>query len=151
MSQFSTTSAEDLIDNFELFDEWDDRYRYMIELGAGIPPLAVADRIEDNRVQGCVSNVWLVVDARELAGPSFQFRADSDSQLVKGLIAIVLILYRGMTSQEVVSFDIQSVFARLELSQHLSRSRSNGLASMVSRIHALAGQRLENAVPETDA
>ena len=141
MSQLSITSPEDLIDNFELFDEWDDRYRYMIELGNGLPPLNEADRREENRVQGCVSNVWLVVEGNEQPDQPFRFRADSDSQLVKGLIAIVLVLYRDQSPRQVVAYDIQAVFNRLELSQHLSRSRSNGLASMVRRITTLAAKQ----------
>jgi cysteine desulfuration protein SufE len=147
LNQFPSTSPQDLIDNFELFDEWDDRYRYMIELGNGLPPLDEVDRREENRVQGCVSNVWLVVEENEDGTQDFQFRADSDSQLVKGLIAIVLILYSGQSPQQVVEYDIQTIFDRLELSQHLSRSRSNGLSSMVRRIILLATQQQALAPP----
>jgi len=130
-------ARQKLIDDFDLFDTWEDRYRYIIELGDGLDPLDARHRVEAHRVQGCVSNVWLVREAGS-NDTTVHFQADSDSQLVKGLIAIVLMIYCNRTPQEIIEFDINDLFENLDLRQHISRSRSNGLNSMVQRIKTLA-------------
>ena len=137
MSENQQLASQDIVDNFELFDTWEDRYRYIIELGNGLESLDDRHRVESNRVQGCVSNVWLIREQAETAS-AVHFRADSDSQLVKGLIAITLRVYSDRTPRQIIDFDINKLFEQLELGQHLSRSRSNGLHSMVQRIKALA-------------
>ena len=137
MSENPQLARPDIVDNFELFDTWEDRYRYIIELGGGLESLDDQHRIESNRVQGCVSNVWLIREQAETTGV-VRFRADSDSQLVKGLIAITLRVYSDRTPRQIIDFDINKLFEQLELGQHLSRSRSNGLNSMVQRIKILA-------------
>tara|TARA_B100000809_G_scaffold264217_1_gene319470 strand:+ start:87 stop:536 length:450 start_codon:yes stop_codon:yes gene_type:complete len=130
-------ASQEIVDNFELFDSWEDRYRYIIELGSGLESLDPQHRVESNRVQGCVSNVWLIREHAE-SSDEVHFRADSDSQLVKGLIAIALRVYSDHTPRQIIDFDINGLFQDLELGQHLSRSRSNGLHSMVQRIKTLA-------------
>ena len=137
MSENQQLASQDIVDNFELFDSWEDRYRYIIELGSGLESLDPQHRMESNRVQGCVSNVWLIREQAESAD-EVHFRADSDSQLVKGLIAIALSIYSDRTPRQIIDFDINGLFQKLELGQHLSRSRSNGLNSMVQRIKVLA-------------
>ena len=137
MSNDLQSSVQEIVDNFELFDSWEDRYRYIIELGNSLESLEEEHRVEPNRVQGCVSNVWLVREPAE-AAVTVHFRADSDSQLVKGLISIALKIYSDRTPRQIIAFDINSLFEQLDLRQHLSRSRSNGLNSMVQRIKALA-------------
>lgn len=133
--------SQELIDNFELFDAWEDRYRYIIELGNTLDPLEDHHRVEQNRVQGCVSNVWLIPETTD-EDQKIWFRADSNSQLVKGLIAIVLKVYSGRTAKEIVQFDIDDLFKLLNLRQHISQSRSNGLSSMVQRLKSLAVEQL---------
>ncbi len=137
MTDKQHVASQEIVDNFELFDSWEDRYRYIIELGSGLESLDPQHRVESNRVQGCVSNVWLIREHAE-SSDEVHFRADSDSQLVKGLIAIALRVYSDHTPRQIIDFDINGLFQDLELGQHLSRSRSNGLHSMVQRIKTLA-------------
>ena len=137
MSEKQQLARQEIVDNFELFDTWEDRYRYIIELGDGLESLDDQHRVESNRVQGCVSNVWLIREQAETAA-AVHFRADSDSQLVKGLIAITLMIYSDRTALEIIGYDINDLFEQLDLRQHISRSRSNGLNSMVQRIKTLA-------------
>ena len=137
MSNRLQNAGQKLIDDFGLFDTWEDRYRYIIELGGGLEPLGDEYQVESHRVQGCVSSVWLIREDGN-GDSTIHFRADSNSQLVKGLIAIVLLIYSGRTALEIIGFDINDLFERLDLRQHISRSRSNGLNSMVQRIKTLA-------------
>ena len=136
VTTIETITKDELITEFDLFDDWEDKYRFIIELGDGLPVFDASARIECNRGQGCVSNVWLLphVGVDEL----LYFTADSDSQLVKGLIAIVIMLFSGKSAEQILQFDISDLFERVELTQHISRSRSNGLNSMIQRIKALA-------------
>lgn len=127
-----------IMQNFDVLTDWEDRYRYIIELGRKLPPFDEEYKIEDNLVRGCVSQVWLVTDVREGDPPVIEFRADSDAQIVKGLVAILLSLYSGKTAREILTADIRSIFEKLELAKHLSINRANGFASMVKRIHELA-------------
>jgi cysteine desulfuration protein SufE len=123
---------DDIESDFALLDEWEDRYRYVIELGRTLAPLAEADRTEANKVRGCASQVWLAT--RPGAGGTLSFTGDSDAHIVKGLIAILLAIHSGRTAAEILATDTLSLFARLGLKDHLSPQRSNGLASMAERI-----------------
>jgi cysteine desulfuration protein SufE len=133
-----TATIDELLEEFEDFDTWEERYRYIIELGAALDDLPPELRTEEHRVQGCISNVWLLMDVRPGNPPLIQFRADSDSQIVRGLVSILLMLCSDRPAQEILALNIESVFERLELRKHLSRSRSNGLHSMIKRIRTLA-------------
>ena len=127
-----------IMQNFDVLTDWEDHYRYIIELGRKLPPFAEEYKIDDNLVRGCVSQVWLVTDVRDGDPPVIEFRADSDAQIVKGLVAILLSLYSGKTAREILTADIRSIFQKLDLAKHLSINRANGFASMVKRIHELA-------------
>ena len=135
-------SKEELIEEFELFDDWEERYRYIIETGNSMPPLEAVYQTEENRVQGCLSSVWLIIELAE--NGRYFFRADSDSQLVKGLVCLVIMLYSDKTAEEILRLDIDTVFEAIDLRQHISRSRSNGLNSMIGRIKSLALETLHS-------
>lgn len=134
------TTIDEIVDNFELLDQWDDRYRYVIELGRTLPPLAEAAHVEANKVRGCASQVWLVTHVKPdgAAGPTLSFEGDSDAHIVRGLIAILFALYSGKRAQEILATDAEAVFSRLGLRENLTPQRSNGLRSMVERIRAEA-------------
>ena len=130
-----TANIDDIIDNFSLLDDWDDRYRYVIELGRELTPLPAGARTDANKVRGCASQVWLVTHADRSGGePILTFEGDSDAHIVRGLIAILLRLYSGRTAAEILATDAPALLARLGLDQQLTPQRSNGLASMVARI-----------------
>ncbi|HEY8617132.1 SufE family protein [Phenylobacterium sp.] len=122
----------DLSDEFEVLGDWEERYRYVIELGRELAPLTDAERSEANKVRGCASQVWLVTEPQ--ADGTLRFRGDSDAHIVRGLIAVVLRLFSGRAPDEILGFDTKAAFDRLGLSNALSSQRSNGLASMVARI-----------------
>lgn len=122
----------ELKDEFELLGDWEERYRYVIELGKDLAPLADAERTEAYKVRGCASQVWLVTEPR--ADGTLGFRGDSDAHIVRGLIAILLRLYSGHAPSEILAFDAKAAFEQLGLTGALSSQRSNGLASMVGRI-----------------
>ncbi len=137
MSQFGIdTTSDDIVDALSFFDNWEDRYKYIIDLGRELPPLDEANRTSDHLVRGCQSQVWLV--SREEGGKLF-FDADSDAFIVKGLLAVVLAAYNGKTPEQVRAFDIESYFQELNLLKHLSATRGNGLRAMVKRIQDTAG------------
>ena len=127
---------EEIIGNFEMLDEWDDRYRYLIELGRTLEPLPQEAYTDANKVRGCASQVWLETRAEPGPGgePLIRYRGDSDAHIVKGLVALALALFSGRTPQKIVETDPQPVFAKLGLAQHLTPQRSNGLRAMVDRI-----------------
>jgi cysteine desulfuration protein SufE len=129
-------SIDEIIENFELLDEWDDRYRYVIELGRTLPPLADSAHIEANKVRGCASQVWLVTHVRPdgAGGPVLTFEGDSDAHIVRGLVAILFALYSGKSAREILATDALEVFDRLRLRENLTPQRSNGLRSMVERM-----------------
>jgi len=129
-------AQQDIIDTFQLFADWTERYRYLIELGRELAPLAAEDMNEANRVHGCQAQVWLVPDLRE---GKLYLRANSDAAIVAGLIALVLKVYSGRTPQDILDFSPTFIDA-IGLSQHLSPNRANGLALMLARIRALAAQ-----------
>lgn len=131
------TRLGDVIDTFDLFDDWDDRYRYIIELGRKLRPLAEADRIDANKVRGCTSQVWLVARPDEEDG-RLGFEGDSDAHIVKGLVAIMLLIFSGKTPDEILRTDARAVLAQLGLREHLSPMRANGLFSMLERIEDMA-------------
>ena len=129
-------NIDEIIENFALLDEWDDRYRYVIELGRMLTPLPEALRTETNKVQGCASQVWLATDVRPngAAGPTLTFVGDSDAHIVRGLIAILFALYSGKGAREILSTDAIALFEKLAMREHLTPQRSNGFRSMVERI-----------------
>ncbi|MBR7620899.1 SufE family protein [Phenylobacterium sp. 20VBR1] len=122
----------DLISEFDLLEDWEERYRYVIDLGKDLAPLTDPERSEANKVRGCASQVWVVTEPH--ADRTVTFRGDSDAHIVRGLIAVVLRLYSGKTPAAIRDFDAKAAFEQLGLSGHLSAQRSNGLASMVGRI-----------------
>ena len=139
MSQMSQAErAAELVESFEMFDAWEDRYRFLIDLGRDLPPFPDAEKIEANIVHGCQSQVWMTADSPD--GQTIEFRADSDSTIVKGLIAILRAVYSGYTPREILHFDVSGLLEQLELDQHLSMGRRNGLAGMVKRVKTLATQ-----------
>lgn len=127
---------EDIVEEFDLLGDWEQRYRYLIDMGKALPPLPETERTEATRVKGCVSQVWLVVEPGEDA--RLVFRADSDAHIVRGLAALLLRLYSGRSREDILSVDAREVLSRIGLSEHLSPQRSNGLASMIGRIRAAA-------------
>lgn len=132
-----TDKLEKLYEDFDLLDEWEDRYKYIIELGRALPPLDEAYRTPEHKVSGCASQVWIHSDASQQDGETrVNFQGDSDALIVKGLIAIAFTIFSGRTPAEILAADAGQVFARLGLKDHLTQQRSNGLASMVKRIKA---------------
>jgi cysteine desulfuration protein SufE len=131
-------TIEELIENFELFDDWDDRYAYLMELGNKMPPLPESERTEENRVKGCQATVWLKEAVTNDTPKRIEFLADSNSQIVKGLVAMLRLLYSGKTPDAILEVDAKEVFTKLGLDRHLSPTRSTGLNSMVQRIRSLA-------------
>ena len=137
-------AIQDLIDDFTYLDDWEDRYKYVIELGRQLSPLTEAEHNDAVKVQGCVSQVWLVCDHVE-GDKYLTFRGDSDALIVSGLIAILLVMYSGTTPEAILDIDAKEVFQKLGLNEHLSPQRSNGLHAMVSRIRKDAAQHLATA------
>lgn len=130
---------EDLVETFEFLDDWEDRYRHVIELGKAFPPLEDALKVDATKVDGCASQVWLHprIDGQGAAA-TFDFAGESDAMIVRGLIAILHELYAGLSVKEVTKVDARAELARLGLNDHLSSQRSNGLRAMVERIQATA-------------
>ena len=142
-----TTTIDDIIDNFSLLDDWDDRYRYVIELGRTLAPLPEDLRNDANKVQGCASQVWLGtrVQPDGAAGPSLSFVGDSDAHIVRGLIAILFALYSGRSARQILDTDAVALFEKLGLREHLTPQRSNGFRSMVERVKSDARAALAPA------
>jgi len=140
------TTIEEIRENFDLLEEWDDRYRYVIELGRTLEPMPEAEHSPENKVQGCVSQVWL---SRKLersgGGAVLRYLGDSDAHIVRGLIAILLTLYSGRPPQEILATDAAAVFDEFGFRDHLTPQRSNGLRSMVERIRSDARAALAAA------
>jgi cysteine desulfuration protein SufE len=132
--------------DFDLLDEWEDRYRYVIELGRALPALPEALRTEANKVRGCASQVWLATHLEPANGaPRLSFVGDSDAHIVRGLIAILFSIYDGKRADEIVSTDAIPIFEDLGLKEHLTPQRSNGFASMVARIKADAAAAMASS------
>ncbi len=139
MNPFGTTiSAEDIVDALSFFDGWEDRYKYIIDLGKQLPEMAAELKTDERLVKGCQSKVWIeavVADDGKLA-----LNADSDAFIVKGLLAVVLAAYNGKTPQQACAFDVETYFSQLHLLNHLSPTRSNGLQAMVQKLKEIAAQ-----------
>jgi cysteine desulfuration protein SufE len=140
------TTIDEIVENFALLDQWDDRYRYVIELGRTLPPLPESAHVDGNKVQGCASQVWLLTHVKSgAAGPILTFDGDSDAHIVRGLIAILFALYSGKSAREILETDALALFDRIGLRENLTPQRSNGLRSMVERIRAEAKTALAPA------
>ena len=137
------TTIDEIRDNFELLEEWDDRYRYVIELGRTLVPMPEAEHSAENKVQGCTSQVWLSKQVDHKGGERrLNYLGDSDAHIVRGLVAILLTLYSGHTPQEILATDAIAVFDEFGFREHLTPQRSNGLRAMVERIRADAREAL---------
>jgi cysteine desulfuration protein SufE len=140
------TTIDEIRDNFALLDEWDDRYRYVIELGRMLDPMPEQEHSAANKVQGCASQVWLSKQVdRNKGEPRLNYLGDSDAHIVRGLIAILLTLYSGHTPQEILGTDAIAVFDEFGFREHLTPQRSNGLRAMVERIRTDAREALAAA------
>ena len=130
-------TINEIRDNFALLDDWDDRYRYVIELGRTLDPMPEAEHSAANKVQGCVSQVWLSKQIDRSGGePSLNYLGDSDAHIVRGLVAILLTLYSGRTPQQILASDALAIFDEFGFREHLTPQRSNGLRAMVERIRS---------------
>ena len=137
---------DEIVADFDLLDDWEDRYRYVIELGRRLPPLPETERNATNKVQGCVSQVWLATTVSpNHRVPRLSFVGDSDAHIVRGLIAILFALYSGKTADAILDIDANAVLGRLHLKEHLTPQRSNGLLAMVERIRKDAREAIEKA------
>ena len=137
----TSQAFDEIAETFEFLDDWEDRYRHVIELGRAMPPMEDALKVPANKVEGCASQVWIQPLVAG-SGPQarFDFQGDSDAMIVRGLIAVLHALYSGQTLAQVAAIDAQAELARLGLDEHLSAQRSNGLRAMVARIRAVAGR-----------
>jgi cysteine desulfuration protein SufE len=140
----SADTFEEIAENLSVLDDWEDRYRYVIDLGKALPALPEALRTEENRVQGCASQVWLATDAAG-ADPVLTFSGDSDALIVRGLVAVAIAIASGRPAREIAALDIVGKFDELGLKAHLSSQRSNGLRSMVARMRRDAEAALSAA------
>ncbi|WP_213771180.1 SufE family protein [Bradyrhizobium sp. dw_78] len=140
-------TIDEIRDNFALLDDWDDRYRYVIELGRMLDPMPEAEHSTANKVQGCASQVWLSrqVDRGDAGKTRLKYLGDSDAHIVRGLIAILLSLYSGRTPEQILATDAISVFDEFGFRDHLTPQRSNGLRAMVERIRSDAREALAGA------
>ena len=130
---------EDIVETFEFLDDWEDRYRHVIDMGKAMDPLGEAEKIETTKVHGCASQVWLVPEIDGAGeGAVLHFRGESDAMIVRGLIAVLRALYDGLAVRDVLATDAAAELARLELDSNLSAQRSNGLRAMVTRIREIA-------------
>ncbi len=128
-------NIQDMIDDFAFLDDWEDRYMHVIDLGKGLAPLPIDHKIDENKVKGCASQVWLISEKKD---DLWYFSGDSDAHIVKGLVAIVLEIFSGRSGAEISALNANEILSQLGLSEHLSAQRSNGLAAMVGRIKAEA-------------
>ena len=141
------TTIDEIRENFELLEDWDDRYRYVIELGRTLEPMPEAEHSTSNKVQGCASQVWLSksLERSDTGEALLKYLGDSDAHIVRGLIAILLTLYSGHTPQKILDTDAAAVFNEFGFREHLTQQRSNGLRSMVERIRSDARETLAAA------
>jgi cysteine desulfuration protein SufE len=150
LSQSQATTIPELIETFDALGDWEAQCDYLIDLGDELPDFPKSARIEANRVHGCQSNVWLVAQIKDNGGknnsePVIEIQADSDSMIVRGLIAVLLMAYSGRTARQILETDIRQIFTRLGLNRQLSSARRNGLEGMVKRIKAIAEQAEQQA------
>ncbi|KFC71397.1 Sulfur acceptor protein SufE for iron-sulfur cluster assembly [Devosia sp. LC5] len=128
---------QDIAENLSFLDDWEDRYRYIIELGQALPKLTDEERSPENKVHGCVSQVWLAAQTTQRDGQTIlTYRGESDAMIVQGLVAVLLALYSGRPAQDIAATDAITLFDKLGLREHLTTQRSNGLVAMVNRIRA---------------
>ncbi len=132
-------TLENLVENFDLFDDWEERYRYLIDIGRALPHLDEAERTDENLVRGCTSQVWMLADVHN---DVFHLRADSDAHIVRGLVAILMAAYNGKPLDDARAVDIDAAFKEIGLDQHLSANRRSGFTAMVERIALLLEQPL---------
>jgi cysteine desulfuration protein SufE len=130
------TEIDEIVEEFDFLGDWEERYKYLIDMGKALPGLPDTDKTDLNKVKGCVSQVWLATGHE---GDRLTFQADSDAHIVRGLAALLLRIYSGRTPDEILSVDAREVLKQIGLSEHLSPQRSNGLASMIGRIRGAAG------------
>lgn len=131
----ASTAFEQIAEDFEFLDDWEDRYRHVIEMGKAMDPLEDVFRVPATKVDGCASQVWMVPQIKD---GLYSFRGDSDAMIVRGLIAVIAALYNGLTVDEVQSVDAHAELARLGLDEHLSSQRSNGVRAMIERVKLTA-------------
>ena len=143
-------TLEKLISNFELLGDWEERYGYLIDLGKKLPGLTDAEKTEDNRVHGCQAMVWLVMELDPERAGALRIRADSDAFIVRGLIAVLQLIFNGRTPDEILAADAKSTLSQLGLDSHLSPTRKNGLFAMVERIRTLARAKAQLGVVPAD-
>ncbi len=129
-------TSDDIIDTLSFFDDWEERYKYIIDMGKQLPPIAEEKKADDYLVRGCQSQVWI---DHEVADGRYFFEVDSDAFIVKGLLGIIMSAYNGKTADDILAFDIEAFFEALDLLKHLSPTRGNGLRAMVQKIRGLAG------------
>ena len=130
---------DDILADFDVIDDWEERYRYVIELGKALEPIDEADRTDANKVRGCASQVWLVTRIEPSAeGPRLVFGGDSDAHIVRGLVAVMLAIYSGRTAQEILALDPEPIFTAISLREHITPQRANGVNAMIERIRAEA-------------
>ena len=145
-------AIENLKSDFELLDDWEDRYRHVIELGRDLPPLEAAHRTPENKVRGCASQVWITSRVEPAAtGPVLHFKGDSDALIVKGLIAIAFMLYSGKPARDILKTDAGVLLGELGLREHLTQQRSNGFAALIQRIKSDAMAALQPSAGEAIA
>lgn len=138
-----TDRIKDILDDFSVLDDWEDRYRYVIELGKTLAPLPEAEHTDANKVRGCASQVWLQSDVdRSTNPPRLSWRGDSDAHIVRGLVALTLAFFNGRTPQEAIEGDALALYREIGLAEHLTPQRSNGVRAMVDRIKADARAEL---------
>lgn len=130
------TAFDDIVADFDFLDDWEERYKYVIDLGRSLAPIEEADYVEENKVRGCASQVWLRFD--KVSAEEINFRGDSDAHIVKGLIALLIAMFSGKTAKEVHMLDAKAALMRLDLEDHITPQRSNGLVAMIARIKAEA-------------
>jgi cysteine desulfuration protein SufE len=132
-------TIDELIEEFDFLGDWEDRCDYLIDLGFELPKLPPEAKVEENRVHGCQSNVWLTAQVNETTDPpKIEFLANSDAMIVNGLIAVLMMIFQGRTPEEILKTDVEGIFRRLELDRHLSSQRRNGLFGMVKRIREIS-------------
>lgn len=140
-------SIDDILADFDVIDDWEERYRYVIELGKGLEPLDEADRTDANKVRGCASQVWLAtrVEADGADGPRLIFTGDSDAHIVKGLVAVMLAIFSGRTAKDILGLDPEPIFTAISLRDHITPQRANGVNAMIDRIRSDARAALAAA------
>lgn len=133
---------DEIIENFQFLDDWDDRYKYLIELGSALPDFPIDQQTPENKVQGCVSQVWVTVEKSSGQDPVLKFHGGSDAHIVSGLVAITFAIFSNKKASEILETDEKQIFDSIDLSEHITPQRSNGLRSLVERIRLHAQQAI---------